>query len=87
MTVKVTLTLFIDEKNDPDFKELAENMYDGSTKNLFTADDKVADDYMEDKIQRHFRPYGYKYTTNHNFKYQIIDKPFKEIKDDIWYGR
>jgi len=89
MTVKVTMTFFLDEDNDTEISQTLNEFYKGNKKEMFASDnyDGFANDHMEEIVKLHLRPYGYKHTTNHNFKYQIIDKPFKEIKDDVWYGR
>tara|TARA_S200000501_G_scaffold340051_1_gene348232 strand:- start:116 stop:382 length:267 start_codon:yes stop_codon:yes gene_type:complete len=87
MTVKVTLTFFLDEENCSEISQTLNDFYEGDKKEMFRSDnyDGFADDHMEEIVRLHFRPYGYKYTTNHDFKYKIIDKSFDEIKRNISY--
>ena len=87
MTVKVTMTFFLDEDNDTQISQTLNEFYEGNKKEMFASDnyDGFADDHMEEIVRLHLRPYGYKYTCNHNFKYKIIDKPFEEIKQDCFY--
>ena len=67
--IKVTLTFLLDEENDPEIK----NALKDCPKRVFF-EDRVANDYMHDLLMKAFRPYGYRYIDDLDWKYKLNHK-------------
>ena len=67
--IKVTLTFLLDEENDPEIKEVHKH----TPKRAFF-EDRIADDYMPDLLMKAFRPYGYRYIDDLDWKYKLNHK-------------